>query len=299
MLRKFVLRLLLQMYRDVAVIIPHYNDHERLARCLAALLPQMGASDVVVVDNGSPIAPDVPQGVRLVIERRQGAANARNRGVAETTAERLLFLDCDCIPTADWLATAAAAVERADIVGGTVTLFDEGAPPRSGAEAFETVFAFDNQRYITRQGFSVTANLLTTRRVFEAVGGFRAGLPEDRDWCQRARAAGFELIHDDRLRVAHPTRCDWPALARKWRRLSDEAWGLVQEQPLARMKWAARALLMPLSALLHIPRILRHAGLNGPGERLAAIATLWRLRAARMRWMLRQAMGPVRRDQGR
>lgn len=253
-------------------------------------MPQIETMEtVVVVDNGSDPPPQVPQGVRLVIEPRKGAAQARNRGVAETTAGRIFFLDCDCVPAPDWIATALSVGGQGDIVGGTVSVFDETPPPRSGAEAFETVFAFDNRGYIERKGFSVTANLLTTRQVLDAVGGFRPGLSEDLDWCHRARAAGFRLVHEDRLRVAHPTRSDWPALKRKWRRLTDEAWGLARGQRLARVKWGLRALAMPLSALVHMPRILRHAGLDGGGERLAALGTLWRLRGTRMVWMIRQA----------
>ncbi|ETX13219.1 hypothetical protein OCH239_12640 [Roseivivax halodurans JCM 10272] len=179
--------------------------------------------------------------------------------------------------------------ERADLVGGTLTVFDETPPPRTGAEAFETVFAFNNRRYIERKGFSVTANLLTTRRVFEAIGGFRHGMSEDLDWCRRATEAGFALAHDDNLRVAHPTRQDWPELMRKWRRLTDEAWGLKGRSGGARAKWVLQALAMPASALAHLPKVLTHPNLSASEKRAAAL-TLLRLRLVRMGWMLRQAV---------
>ena len=39
---------------EAAIIIPHYNDVVRLARCLRALLPQIRpGEELVVVDNGS------------------------------------------------------------------------------------------------------------------------------------------------------------------------------------------------------------------------------------------------------
>ena len=189
---------------NAAIIIPHHEDVARLARCLAALRPQVEAAgpqvEVVVVDNASrtdlaPARAAWPD-IRIVVETAKGAAHARNRGVAETSAPRIFLLDCDCVPAPDWLATALLVAPRADLVGGTVTLFDETTGPRSGAEAFETVFAFDNRGYIERKGFSVTANLLTTREAFERVGGFQAGLSEDLDWCRRAVGAGFS-----------PTRC--------------------------------------------------------------------------------------------
>ena len=285
---------------DAAVVIPHYDDAARLARCLAALAPQLAARpagrvEALVVDNSSPRPPEAEvaahPGIRLVSEPGKGAALARNRGVAETAAPVIVFLDCDCVPADDWLDTALRVAGRADVTGGTVTVFDETPAPRSGAEAFETVFAFDNRGYIERKGFSVTANLVTTRAVFEAVGGFRAGMSEDLDWCRRATAAGFSLVHEDTLRVAHPTRSDWPAIERKWRRLAEESWGLEGRGAGARLRWGLRGLAMLPSIAAHAPKVLRHPGLRGGAERRAALATLARLRARRCGWMLAQAAG--------
>ncbi|MDO6587000.1 glycosyltransferase family 2 protein [Salipiger sp. 1_MG-2023] len=290
------------MTPTAAIIIPHHADLVRLERCLAALAPQLGPEiEAVVVDN-APAEP-LPEALRtrfaalrFVVEPAAGAAHARNRGVAETSAPLLVFLDCDCLPDPGWLQRAldAARAHPGALVGGRVSVFDETPPPRSGAEAFEAVFAFDNRAYIERKGFSVTANLLAPRAVFERVGGFRPGLSEDLDWCRRATAAGAPLVYDDGLHVAHPSRSDWPALARKWRRLTDEAWGLQGRGLRARSLWALRALAMPLSALAHLPKVLRSSRLRSPREKARATATLFRLRIARGVWMLVQAGKPVR-----
>lgn len=280
---------------EAAIIIPHYNDVARLQRCLTALMPQLDARcEIVVVDNGStesldPLRKAWP-GLRLVREPRKGAACARNRGVAETTAPRLFFLDCDCVPDPDWLDSARRLADSADILGGAIRLFDETPPPRTGAQAFEAVFAFDNKGYIQRKGFSVTANLLTRRDVFRAVGDFSPGLSEDLDWCQRATGKGFGLVYAPLLRVGHPSRRDWAELRRKWLRLTRESFALTDRTAGARLLWAMRAALMPVSILAHIPRVLRHPALSGR-ERAAALATLARLRLSRAGWMLRQAAG--------
>ncbi|MGY9047159.1 hypothetical protein P775_17320 [Puniceibacterium antarcticum] len=280
---------------QAAIIIPHFNDIARLLRCLAALMPQVTAEvEVVVADNSStqpldPVRAAFPD-LRIVTEPRPGAAMARNCGVAHTTAPQLFFLDCDCVPAPDWLAVALAIADRSDVIGGTITVFDETPPPRSGAEAFETVFAFDNRGYIENKGFSVTANLLTRRDVFAAVGPFSSGLSEDLDWCHRATAQGFALIHEDALRVAHPTRSDWTALVRKWRRLTIESWGLQGSGPGARLRWGLRALALPLSVLAHMPKVLASDRLSG-AERRSALATLARLRLRRCGWMLWQVLG--------
>lgn len=285
-----------------ALIIPHYNDLARLGTCLRALAPQVAAHsevEVVVADNDSPVdlAPVMAAypWARLVIEPARGAAAARNRGVAETTAPYLIFLDSDCVPAADWLAQALRLAPQADVTGGRIDTFDETPPPRSGAEAFEAVFAFDQKGYIEKKGFSVTANLLTSRAIFEAVGPFVVGVSEDFDWCQRAGAAGFALVYDDTLTVRHPTRSDWTALRRKWLRLTEESFGLKAPAGLVtRLLWALRAVAVLGSALPHAPRVLNSPVLNGT-ERWAGIATLVHLRARRMWWMLRQSLGlPIR-----
>mgnify|MGYP003598227545 FL=1 len=103
------------MSPDCAVIIPHYNDTRRLDRCLAALSAQdLEGAEVVVVDNASSEPLDALMArypaVRFVTESRRGAALARNRGVRETVAPHLFFLDADCIPAADWLMAGVMPV---------------------------------------------------------------------------------------------------------------------------------------------------------------------------------------------
>lgn len=287
---------------QAVVIIPHYNDVVRLRRCLEALRPQLEAVnadgarvDVVLVDNCStdPLEeihsfwPDL----RILREPEKGAAAARNCGVHATHAEALFFLDADCVPRADWLATALEIHTRADVTGGQVTVFDETPAPRRGAQAFETVFAFDNRAYVEEKGFSVTANLLTRRDIFEDVGDFRPGLSEDLDWCHRARAKGYGLVYAASLSVAHPTRSDWAALRKKWRRITQESFGLLDGGVKTRAVWALRGLAMLASVLPHGVRVLRHRDLSGRSERLAGLGTLARLRLTRCIWMLRQALG--------
>lgn len=282
---------------SLAVIIPHYNDPIRLWACLEALAPQLARTaevEAVVVDNQSPV--DLRPlraafpGVRVVTEPARGAAAARNRGVRETTARHIAFLDSDCVPAPDWLDCACRLAGSADLIGGRVDTFDETSPPRSGAEAFETVFAFHQKNYIEKKGFSVTANLLTRREVFQDVGPLVVGLSEDMEWCRRATGQGYNLIYADDLRVAHPTRQDWNGLLKKWRRTTDEMFQLNGTGRLARLKWGLMASVVMASGPAHVPRVLLTPRLTSMLERRRAIATLLRLRAQRCLWMLRQAL---------
>jgi GT2 family glycosyltransferase len=281
---------------EIAIIIPHYNDVARLGRGLAALMQNdLKGCEILVVDNGSTdslseIEAAFPA-VRFVTETERGAAAARNRGVAETTAPLLMFIDADCVAAPDWVSVGRAVADKADLVGGRVEVFDETPPPRSGAEAFEAVFAFDFRHYIEVQGFSGTGNLITRREVFEDVGPFRGGVSEDTDWSFRATAKGYSLIYEDSLRVGHPSRQNWSALRGKWLRLTKEQFGLKVHGPKSRLLWVIKAFAMPASILAHLPKVLRSPALSGAGDRWRAALTLIRLRLLRMVWMLRQAAG--------
>ena len=278
-----------------AVIIPHYNDVARLEKCLAALVPQLtDAGEAVVADNNSTadlasLKAAFPQ-IRFVTEMEKGAAAARNCGVRETSAPYLLFLDADCIPEVDWVETAFAVAQQADLAGGRVGTFDETPPPRSGAEAFETVFAFQQRRYVEKVGFSVTANLVTSRDVFEDVGPFRGGVSEDMDWCHRARDKGYRIIYADEMAVRHPTRSDWPALTKKWRRITHEMFHLGGTSVVARIRWIVRGALILGAAGPYTVRIWQSKRLAGSGEKWSATLTLWRLHLTRALWMAWQAV---------
>jgi GT2 family glycosyltransferase len=284
---------------DIAVIIPHYNDVDRLERCLTELMKnEVGAAEILVVDNNSPNPPDRLHAqfptVRFLSEPEKGAGPARNKGVANSTAELLIFIDADCVPDHSWLTVARQVAHKADLIGGRVDVFDETPPPRNGAEAFEKVFAFNFKRYIEVQGVTGAGNLITTRKVFEDVGGFRTTVSEDNDWSLRATGKGYQLIYVDELIVSHPSRQNWQALRTKWRRLTQENFALRQSQNPGmgtRVKWGVKALAMPASALAHLPKILRSPKLDNMGERLRAALTLFRLRLLRMGWMLRQSFG--------
>ena len=284
---------------DIAVIIPHYNDVERLEYCLSELMRNDTArAEILVVDNNSPNPPDrlhdiFPQ-VRFLSESEKGAGPARNHGVRKSRAPLLAFIDADCVPDPDWLDMARRVAPRADLIGGRVDVFDETPPPRNGAQAFEKVFAFDFRNYIEVQGFSGSGNLVTSRVVFDDVGPFRTVVSEDSDWSYRATAKGYHLIYEDGLRVRHPSRSDWAALRHKWHRLTCESFALAQDaRPglAGRLRWGIKALAMPASAVAHLPKLLFSPKLDSVGERLRGAATLFRLRLLRMVWMLRQAMG--------
>ncbi|MES2492650.1 MAG: glycosyltransferase [Pseudomonadota bacterium] len=270
----------------VSVIIPHYDDLASLDRCLGALDDQTCPRDVfevIVADNMTEVLPGVLERTvatraRLVRVEDKGAGPARNGGVAAATGDLLAFIDCDCVPEADWLAQGLAALDRYDVVGGAMVVSSRSGRAMSGAEAFERVFAFNNRRYVEQEGFSVTANLFTTRRVFEHVGGFRNGVSEDKDWCHRARGLGYRIGYAHDAVASHPARQTWPELRKKWARLNTETYGLYRLRRNGRIKWLLRTWCLPASVAAHAPAVVKSDQLGSVRQRAAAFGTLVRLR---------------------
>jgi GT2 family glycosyltransferase len=287
--------------RPVAsIIIPHLNQQDALIRCLTSLDRQDfdgGMVEIIVVDNGSyqPLeqaARPFPK-VRFLEQPQPGPGLARNVGVAAASADILLFIDADCRAHPNWVASAISALTAPDapaIIGGDVQI-DIVDPVRLTAlEAYESVFAYRQSRYIAREGFSGTGNLAMTRRTFDAVGPFGGiTIAEDRDWGQRARGLGYITHYVPEMIVYHPARKSFDELAEKWRRHVAHDLAKHLSEGGSALGWRLRALAMIASIAPHSVTVLRSARLSGFGNRLSAIGLLTRIRWFRCIEMLRQA----------
>jgi len=189
---------------SISVIVPHLNQPRALAQCLAALAGQTGAfelAEVIVVDNGSKLLPqrlcDGFPKTRLLTEPTPGPGPARNTGAAAAGGAILAFVDADCIAGADWLDTITrtlAANPGVGILGGAVKVPHIEGQPATALEAYERIYAYRIDEYISRHGFAGTGNLAVRREVFAAVGPFGGiTISEDRDWGLRAKALGHVI----------------------------------------------------------------------------------------------------------
>ncbi len=278
---------------SASVVVPHYNDKIRLAACLASLEAQTCPRhryEVIVADNGTPggvadLAARFSR-ARFVEETRKGAAHARNAALAVAGGGALAFIDADCVADPAWLEEGLRALEAADLAGGAIALTAQDADAPTPVELFEMMFAFRQQHYIEKQNFAVTANLFAKRAVFDAIGGFRHGLPEDADWCWRAVAAGYALRFAPAARVSHPARRDWSGLVAKWERLVQEKYAATRCRPLFAPRWLILALLVGASSVPHGARVLLSPMRISWRQRLAVIGVLARIRAWRAGRML-------------
>ncbi len=181
----------------ITVILCTYNRCESLRKTLestaALVLPNRHSCEVLVIDNNSrdrtsevieDFCTRYPGRFRSVFEAQQGKSNALNRGIRESNADILAFLDDDVIAERDWLekliepfdnpcwiGVGGRIVPPKDFappawlvlngpyaMGGVLALFDKGS---AGAELMEPPFG---------------TNMAFRRDVFEKYGSFRTDI---------------------------------------------------------------------------------------------------------------------------
>ncbi|MGK7895453.1 MAG: glycosyltransferase family 2 protein, partial [Xenococcus sp. (in: cyanobacteria)] len=200
----------------VSVIIPVYNDIERLRKCLEALESQTyphNLYEVIVVDNASEddIAATVtPFNQAIVLEeKRRGSYAARNKGILNAKGEVIAFTDSDCIPANDWIEKGVNNLlntSNCGIVGGKIEIFFQDPEHPTAVELYDSIMAFPQSNYVKNNKFSVSANLFTFKKVLDEVGSFNAELKSggDYEWGARVFKAGYEVIYAEDTTIAHP-----------------------------------------------------------------------------------------------
>jgi glycosyltransferase involved in cell wall biosynthesis len=283
----------------ISVVIPHLNQPDHLRRCLASLAAgRTQPQEVIVVDNGSREMPEKVcaafPGVTLLSEPHPGPGPARNSGVAASSGDVLAFIDADCLADPLWLWTATQALSdpQAQILGGDVRIAYADPNHLTMLEAYESIYAYRMDRYIAREGFTGTGNLVVRRPVLTQVGPF-AGLDvaEDRDWGQRATRAGHRIRYVAGMKVYHPARPNFRDLAIKWERATAHDFVKAGQRPGGRLRFLLKTLAMPLSPLAELPRLLASDRIAGVANRAKAFACLTRIRLRRTVIMLRLLTG--------
>ncbi len=157
----------------ISFIVPAYNEELELSSTLAAIrAAASGASqpfEIIVVDDASTDAtPEIAgqAGARVVSIHRRQIAAARNAGARVTRGDYLFFVDADTRINRIHITQGLAALE-AGYAGGSARVALDGIIPIWGRvllHAFGTLYFGLN--------LGAGAFLFSTRRNFEAIGGF-------------------------------------------------------------------------------------------------------------------------------
>ncbi len=198
----------------VSVIVPAFNAAGTLDDCLNALLSQTAprsSYEIIVVDDGSLDATAevarryCDQGVRLVRQHNQGAAGARNTGVAHALGELLLFTDSDCAPQPDWIERMVAAFDNPETVGAKGAYLTRQGRLVARFVQIEYEDRYDRMRDQERIDFIDTYSAGYRRDVFVRNGGFDVAVRfvEDQEFSFRLAEKGYKLVFVPAAQVSH------------------------------------------------------------------------------------------------
>lgn len=201
-----------------SVIVPTYNDLERLIHCIEALENQTLSRhqyEIIVVDNGSSDGTYDTlkkwKGIIAIQEEKRSSYAARNAGIAISKGEVLAFTDSDCIPASDWLEKGIShllAVFNCGFIGGNIKLFFQDPDHLTPVELYESITGLPQKRYVNEYHFAATANMFTYKKVIDKVGIFDSKLKSrgDFEWGQRVFKAGYNISFAKDSCVLHPAR---------------------------------------------------------------------------------------------
>lgn len=213
----------------VTAIVVSHDSGEYLTSCVADLLAQGVAMQVVVVDNASRDgAPErLPPHPALTLLRNtdnSGFGTACNQGAACARASRLLFINPDCRLPPDSLSRLCSHLEAHTDIGvlGARLLNADGSmqaaaqrrtplPGRAIAQALGLRSAEAQADTAPVAGLidveaTSGALMLMPRDLFERLGGFDTDYVlhcEDLDLCRRVLATGLRIAIADDVPVIH------------------------------------------------------------------------------------------------
>ncbi|MFL5674882.1 MAG: glycosyltransferase, partial [Chloroflexota bacterium] len=294
----------------VSVVCPVRNGAGTLADCLAGLAAQSLARDayeVIVVADSRSVDDTIAVAeawaaaadIRLVIHAEDGAAAARNFGIAAARAPWVAMIDADCVATRTWLAELLrAAGDGLGAAGRTLGY----RSVTDAARYVDLTGGLGAERHLAhpRYPWAPTGNVVYRRDALDAVGGFdpRYVSYEGCDLHTRLiRTVGGEFAYAPRAVAFHGHRADWRGYWRQQRGYGSGyaqfLWGYRDEIGwTARREVSAWVRVLPLAARALAAHdgdarlVARGTVIKALAQRIGVVTTYWSPRARR-RWAAR------------
>lgn len=206
----------------ISVIIPLYNKEPYIERAVCSALSQSFKDfELIVVNDGSTdkglekVMTINDKRIKIIDQANSGVSVARNRGIEESRAELIAFLDADDEWAPDYLETIMRLVSK--FPGASVfatNYFFCGRKKRIAVvRALPNTFTeglLDNYYLVAAQSDPPlwTSAVIVRKAAIEAVGGFPVGVTIGEDLLMWARLAA-------RYRIAYtsqPKACFWHPL---------------------------------------------------------------------------------------
>jgi glycosyltransferase involved in cell wall biosynthesis len=191
---------------DLAVIIPARNEASRIGGCLGSVrraleFAEVTDAEVIVVDDASnDETSDIARAhgaVAIRQSQRGGPLEAWARGVDDSSAPLLFFVDADCRVDKGAFSVLLRGLARATV--GVVAARSEpghGRPVSSLVErsaTFSALMLHETKSRLVNHDFLPIGRLMAVRRAAWQDGDYR--WPCDRVIASRAKRAGWEILY--------------------------------------------------------------------------------------------------------
>ncbi len=171
--------------------------------------------EVIVVDDGS--TDDSPaivrsfKGVKLITQKNQGPAAARNNGIKSAKGDIYLFQDTDAKVFPGWMTKHVEQQQKGHlVVGGSVVPWNNTLAGM--CDHYATWYEYHPQKEFQEDRYQISStNLSVHASVVKKVGLFNATTRwlEDVDYSARLHANGFHIAFDPSNSMAHHDRETW------------------------------------------------------------------------------------------
>ena len=217
----------------LSIIICTYNRSRLLKKCLESLLPQLNEEiEIIVIDNNS--SDDTNEivraydfkhpNIRYVFEPNTGLSHARNRGIKESNADWILYIDDDAIAFPDLVERALYLVKRGDFdcVGGMYYGYYEGIKPKWIPEGFGTKNLYNT--FLSECPYTIPSGGIAIYRksMLECLNGFSSyygmcgkikDLGEESELQYRAYKLNYKMWFDPDLKIHHLVKPEYTTLS--------------------------------------------------------------------------------------
>ena len=211
------------MKPNVSIIICTRDRAEDLRKTLFSLealyVPQEYRAELLIVDNASSdhTAEVVRQAhlpnllTRSVYETKQGLSHARNRAIAETAGDILLWTDDDIIPPPNWIEGMCGPIlsGKANAIAGGIRIAPHLMRPWM-QEGHKQLFASTEEPAANNPVSMIGANMAFSRSVLSRVPAFdielgagALGFHEEFLFSQQIKKAGYKLGSAFDVQVEH------------------------------------------------------------------------------------------------
>lgn len=194
---------------DISVVIPAYNEENYIKSTIDSInkwMPEKYRFEIIVVDHGSEDKTaelSEKAGAKVVSGKGlKTIAALRNYGVEQSQGDILFFIDADITFTQQWSDNIDEVIVSLQSNPNQIC----GSLPKIPLDSSMLMkFWFDPKSTEEKPKYIGSCHLLTTRSLFDSVGGFPAEMEtaEEFTFCLNATKSGASLRAYSELIVVH------------------------------------------------------------------------------------------------